>query len=134
MNPIPLLRACLRGRDGPIRGDRVAIRAEIASITETDVNWPGHKLTNLPMFYLPMFYLPMFYLPMFYPPEAVRQYDTGALGNLENASVFASEIPQDLTVRQYVDLGTGTGTTAVACVRRLHTMGQIFSVRLVDGL
>ncbi|KAL8680160.1 MAG: hypothetical protein Q9186_003627 [Xanthomendoza sp. 1 TL-2023] len=55
--------------------------------------------------------------------------------NHEEAAMFAAQVPNCLTVRQYVDLGCDSGKTASAVVRHLQAGGQTAEhFWLVDGL
>ena len=73
-------------------------------------------------------------LGMLYPPEMCRLFDIVSVGTDSLTAQFAGKLRADLDVHLYVDLGTGSGMAAAACIQRLTGMGQVFDVTLVDGL
>ena len=53
---------------------------------------------------------------------------------LASKNILTGEISSDFAASSYLDLGTGTGLTASACIQRLRQSEAEAKVVLIDGL
>ena len=74
------------------------------------------------------------HLNQLYSMDLIAAYDYVSMGHAATATLFASEVRLTTPVTSYLDLGTGTGFTAVACARILRAAGYYFRLILVDGM
>ena len=69
-----------------------------------------------------------------YKADFIKYYDFLSLGFESTAKILAREISLDSAVSSYLDLGTGTGLTAKACIRQLPQPGAETKVVIIDAL
>ena len=75
-------------------------------------------------------------LECLYHPQAIAHYDVTNLGFMTSAELLASQLqlPPAGHLTSYLDLGTGTGLTALACASRMIEAGALVDMVLVNGL
>ncbi len=73
-------------------------------------------------------------LPSLYTQMHIVLYDMSNPGSASTADLLASQVPIGSPITSYLDLGTGTAGTALACSRVLHRAHHTFQLVLVDGL
>ena len=69
-----------------------------------------------------------------YNTDHILYYDLISLGFESTAQILAREISSDFAISSYLDLGTGSGLTARACIRQLPQLGADSKIVIVDGL
>ena len=69
-----------------------------------------------------------------YNTQSISYYDFIGLGFESTAEKLSRQIPSDFAVSAYLDLGTGTGLTAKACMGRLQQLKGQTKVVVIDAL
>ena len=66
--------------------------------------------------------------------DHILYYDLFSLGFKSTAQILAPEISSDFAISSYLNLGTGSGLTARACVPQLPQLGADSKIVIIDGL
>ena len=96
------IRFSLNGRDDDTVTHASILQGVLAARANDDIQ--HHQMTDLPSIYL---------------HDQIRYYDVITAGFDESADLLAAQIPSQTGVSKYLDLGTGTAKTAIACIQTL---------------
>lgn len=78
--------------------------------------------------------VPFQQLPQIYDLDKILYYDSVTLGSAVHADLLASQIPSDFRASSYLDLGCGSGNTALACGKVLRASGTSCNIVVMDGM